>query len=213
VLALEQLGVAPHLLAQLEEMAGDQFDDLAGTVASADAVDATDYAAPAIAQSLASAAAWLPWDLVGTRVLAWAQSPEPVLRRCALSALALQRLPAGDALARWLQDPHPMVRARALRAVGELGRTDLAGELGVVLHGAAEADVWACRSAAALSQCLLGQAHGHAEPIFRFTQQGHESPGHQDLQLVAAWAQTVIPPFLAVAKSGAKRPMPIVALG
>lgn len=136
------------LLAMLEENVCDQFEGDAGS------------GVPPMAQGLASAAAWLPWDVVSTPVLAWSRSPEPVLRRCALSALALHRLPAEDALAQWLHDPHPLVRARALQAVGELGRTDLTSELVAALDAHADVDLWGCRTAAAESLCLLGQPLG-----------------------------------------------------
>ena len=83
-------GSSRHPLAVLEEMACDQFDDAAG------------LEMPPMARGLASAAGWLPWDVVGTPVLAWARSPESLLRRCALSALALQRLPAEtEPMKRW----------------------------------------------------------------------------------------------------------------
>jgi uncharacterized protein (TIGR02270 family) len=140
-------------LGQLQDLACDQFDD------SDDAGDLD------IARGLSSAAAWLPWESVQAVVFDWARSSEPVLRRCAISACALQRLPAGDALAHWVTDKHGLVRARALRAVGELGRADLAGALIAevnVEQGASGRDLWNCRYWAAWSLCMLGRSEGIA---------------------------------------------------
>jgi uncharacterized protein (TIGR02270 family) len=163
VLALEDAFARNHkkppfskYLGQLQDLACDQFDD------SDDAGDLD------IARGLSSAAAWLPWESVQAVVFDWARSSEPVLRRCAMSACALQRLPAGDALAHWLQDTHGLVRARALRAVGELGRSDLVPVLIEQLQDAggqtsAKApDYWNCRYWAAWSLCLLGRSEGIA---------------------------------------------------
>jgi uncharacterized protein (TIGR02270 family) len=83
----------------------------------------------------------------------WALSSQPLLRRMAIAACALHRIPAGAALAQWLDDPDPLVRTRALRAVGELARADLAGALLEVLKrdGASEAE----QIEAAWSLCLV----------------------------------------------------------
>ncbi len=138
-------------LGQLQDLACDQFDD------SDDAGDLD------IARGLSSAAAWLPWEQVQAVVFDWARSTEPVLRRCAMSACALQRLPAGDALAHWVTDPHGLVRARALRAVGELGRADLANVLIAQVNADQDAggrDLWNCRYWAAWSLCMLGRTEG-----------------------------------------------------
>jgi len=190
VLALEDAGAAQPTaddtsgasvrpLALLEEVACDQFDDAAGSDV------------PPMALGLASAAGWLPWDVVRTPVLAWARSTEALLRRCALSALALQRLPADGALARWLNDTHPMVRARALQAVGELGQTDLAGDLVSALEAPADNDPWGCRAAAATSLCLLGRAHGRSDVAAGIAAAWAGSPAPQAAtQFLAAWAQT-----------------------
>lgn len=88
------------------------------------------------ARGLTSAAAWLPWSQVARTAQRWALSTQPLLRRVAIATCALQRIPAGAALAQWLDDPDPLVRTRALRAVGELARADLAGALLEVLKRA-----------------------------------------------------------------------------
>jgi hypothetical protein len=127
---------------------------------------------------------------VAPTVLAWAGSPEPLLRRCALSALALHRLPANDALARWLADPHPRVRERALRAAGELGRADLAPALVSVLDAPGSDDDAGCRTAAVASLCLLGHARGVEEGA---------APGASALDLPGAFHTSVLPAWAQVA--------------
>lgn len=110
VLAFEASPTSNRNLSELEDLACDQFDQ------------APHAGAPALAHSLASAAAWLPWSACQGTITRWAASAEPVLRHCALATLAFHRVPAASALSAWMQDPHPLVRARALRAAGELGQ-------------------------------------------------------------------------------------------
>jgi uncharacterized protein (TIGR02270 family) len=130
---------APPMLQELEELALVQHEQ-----------DANERL---VAQGLTSAAAWLRWEQVAGTVQRWALSSQPLLRRAAIAACALQRIPAGAALAQWLDDPEPLVRTRALRAVGELARADLAGALLEVLKrdGASEAE----QIEAAWSLCLV----------------------------------------------------------
>ena len=192
VLALEGSGSLPLL----EEMACDQFDDAAGSIVTP------------MGRGLASAAAWLPWDTVAPTVLAWAGSPEPLLRRCALSALALHRLPAEGALARWLGDPHPRVRERALRAAGELGRADLAPALVSVLDTPGSDDDAGCRTAAVASLCLLGHARGveaGAAPGASARTGALDMPGALHASVLPAWAQVAPPELLSQAIESALR--------
>lgn len=179
VLAIEDAGASGPLLGALEEMACDQFDDLRGV------------AVPPMARGLASAAAWLPWEAASPAVLAWARSLEPVLRRAAVSALALHRLQHSEALGQWLQDPHSMVRARALRAAGELGRQDLAPALvaELVAHPSfvtTAGDPFDCRTAAAEALCLLNHGRGIDEVGAGLS---HLETRPLPLGLLAAWAQ------------------------
>jgi hypothetical protein len=153
---------ANSLLLQLEAAASAQFNKTATL---------TNAGERSIAQGLTSAAVWLPWATVQGTVYAWARSPDPVLRRCAVAACALHRIAAGHALQAWLLDPHPLVRARALKAVGELGQTTLAPQLLEVLQETAgdrhAPDPHHCRYWAAWSLCLLGRSEG-IEPLANF---------------------------------------------
>jgi uncharacterized protein (TIGR02270 family) len=147
-----------------------------------------------VARGLTSAAAWLPWEQVMPAVYRWAHEDRLALRRCALATCALQRIPAGEALALWLQDPAPLMQARALRAVGELGRDDLSAAVMEALHAAPEESAVAEEAAAAL--CLLGDpdtpaAEAGIAALARW-------PGRQPLlrdRTLAAWAQAAPPPL------------------
>jgi uncharacterized protein (TIGR02270 family) len=197
VLALEEAHALNHTkppfspnLGLLQDLACDQFDDSDG----AGELD--------IARGLASAAAWLPWGTVKSIVFAWAQSEKPVLRRCALAACALQRLPAGDALVQWVHDPHALVRARALQAVGELGRDDLAPVLIEQLNTSAAhqqnrdvPDYWQAPYWAAWSLCLLGRSEGIASLSAWVTKQ----PGTRlSIDALAVLAQVMDPVQMSV---------------
>ena len=85
-----------------------------------------------------------------------AGSPHPAHRRVALAVYALQRRAPGALLTQSLADADPSLRARALRAIGELGRQDLADPLTEALR---DADA-GCRAAAAgsLLCCWEGRA-------------------------------------------------------
>jgi hypothetical protein len=153
VIALEVAAQDVSLLSKIEELACDQYDDSQGQDLD-------------VARGLASAAAWLPWPVVQSTVLRWAQSQEPVLKRCSMSACALQRLPDSTALGAWLDDPNAIVRERALKAVGELGRGDLQAALIARLSVPNDAAHAANQSTsqeqfwAAWSLCMLGRTEG-----------------------------------------------------
>jgi len=153
VIALEAAAQDASLLSKVEELACDQYDDSQGQDLD-------------VARGLASAAAWLPWPVVQGAVMRWAQSKEPVLKRCSMSACALQRLPDSTSLGAWLDDPHAIVRERALKAVGELGRGDLQATL--IAHLAMPNDAVLAANEppsqeqfwAAWSLCMLGRTEG-----------------------------------------------------
>lgn len=186
VLALELVAFRGRTAAlfTLEELVCDQFD---GTLGVAD---------PSLARGLASAAAWLAWPTIERMVQRWSHSHEPALRRCALAACALHQVPAGAALSAWLNDPHPQVRARALRAVGELGRADLAAQLldrldAETAHapGSRQSRTWA-----AWSLCLLGHAeHWPAGPDATCEDAGSSAA----VALLAAWSVAAPPEHVA----------------
>lgn len=109
------------------------------------------------ARGLASAAAWLPWPQVRTVVSRWSGAAEPLLRRCAVAAAALQRLHGDEPLLRWFGDASPLVAARAMRAAGEVGTAALIAPLIEAVSPAAATEV---RLWAGWSLCLLGRSEG-----------------------------------------------------
>lgn len=112
---------------------------------------------PLLARATASALGWSDEATLRGISLDWLTNAQsPALRRVGLAAYAIRRLDPGAALAGALHDPAPGLRARALRAVGQLGRSDL---LGVVVEGLGDDD-GECRFAAAWSATLLGSAGG-----------------------------------------------------
>jgi hypothetical protein len=179
VIALEAAAQDASLLSKAEELACDQYDDSQGQDLD-------------VARGLASAAAWLPWPVVQASVLRWAQSNEPVLKRCAVSACALQRLPDSAALGAWLDDPHAIVRERALKAVGELGRGDLQAALiarlamlndaaPVADHPPSQEQFWA-----AWSLCMLGRTEG-VDTLVAWV----DNPKNQDKSLASRRMQAI----------------------
>lgn len=179
VLALEaaHAGYNRPYLDLLQDAACDQFEEAQGQHEHE------------IARGLASAAAWLPWPVVEHSVLAWASSHEPVLRRCALSASVLQRLPPGDSLHHWAEDSSALVRVRALRAVGEVGDAKLAPLLTAAVRAPQDlADPFYCRAWAAWSLCLLGRREG-CEPLITWHAQRTEKA--QPFDAWAALAQVM----------------------
>lgn len=79
-----------------------------------------------------------------------------ILRFMGIAACAAHRRDPGPLLGYALSDPDPLLRARAYRAAGELGRTDLTGELTRAANDPDEA----CRFWSAWSATLLGAPEG-----------------------------------------------------
>ena len=81
------------------------------------------------------------------------------LLRVGIAASAIHRRDPGEPLLAALSNPDPLLKARALRAVGQLGRTDLLPLLQKNLT--AEDNKW--RFAAAWSATLCGDDYGTAQ--------------------------------------------------
>lgn len=104
-------------------------------------------------RGLVSALGWLDYETVAYRIGQLLAASEPVLRRVGVAAAAIHRHDPGAALTETLMNSDPTVRSRALRAVGELGRTDLLPALRKQFSG----DDPSCRLWAAWSAALLGE--------------------------------------------------------
>jgi uncharacterized protein (TIGR02270 family) len=107
----------------------------------------------AAARAVTSALAWAPFHiarpLLGPLLSARAPATH---RRIGIAASAAHREDPGEPLAYAILDDEPRLRARGLRAAGELGRADLAGELRAELgrDGNDDTRFWSAWSAALL---------------------------------------------------------------
>ena len=111
-------------------------------------------------RAIASALGWHSLDIAQPFIGSLANDSDAHKRRLGIAAAAIQRYDLGDVLGRALADEDRRVRARALRAIGELGRTDL-------VAAACEqvtSDDGACRAAAAWSVGRLDARDGPLEP-------------------------------------------------
>ena len=125
-------------------------------------------------RGVVSALGWVDWEVAKPAVAGLIAAPEPRLRRIAIAACAIARQTPGAHLAKALADADPALRARACRAVGELARKDLLGEMAPLLADKDEN----CRFWAAWSASLLGDPRGFA-PLWKFVGRGgpHRSAG------------------------------------
>jgi uncharacterized protein (TIGR02270 family) len=114
-------------------------------------------------RGVVSALGWVDWEAAKPAVAGLVASPEARLRRIAIAACAIARNNPGIHLAHALGHADPALRARACRAVGELARRDLLGEMAPLLADEDEN----CRFWAAWSASLLGDARGFA-PLWKF---------------------------------------------
>jgi uncharacterized protein (TIGR02270 family) len=80
-------------------------------------------------RALISALGWLDYRSVSPWIEKLLQAKTPVHRSVGIAACAIHRVDPGAMLTAALSDPDPMVRARSVRAVGELKRADLLGEV------------------------------------------------------------------------------------
>lgn len=110
---------------------------------------------PALARAIVSALGWVSFDKVrGILPGLLSHRVGPELHRIGIAGCAVHRQDPGAALGYAVMSSDPRLKARALRAVGELGRGDLLGEV----RGALGSEDEACRFAAAWSAALLGDA-------------------------------------------------------
>jgi len=104
---------------------------------------------PAITKGLVSAMGWVEPERAAPMIAQLTKSPVPELRLVGIAAAAVHRIDPGPPLRDALQDPYVPLRCRALRAVGELGRTDLLPTLKTSLEDSDEdTRFWAAWSSA-----------------------------------------------------------------
>lgn len=103
-----------------------------------------------LASGLVSALGWLTHDVAAEHINNLLRSEVPLLRRVGIAAAAVSRHDPGASLTSALSDAE-IVRSRALRAIGELGRTDLLSAcVGHLTDENADCRFWAAWSAARL---------------------------------------------------------------
>jgi uncharacterized protein (TIGR02270 family) len=124
--------------------------------------------APELARALAAAFGWLPWHIVERHAESLIRADEPLIRRAAVGAFAVQRQDPAEKLRYLLADSEAVVRARAFRAVGELARKDLDVD---ARRGLVDSDE-DCRLWAAISLTLLGDTNA-IENVRAVVEAGH----------------------------------------
>ena len=131
------------------------------TVLAAERGDAASFAAalalaeasPVAARGVVAGLAWVPFETArGVLAPLLAPSASRIHRRLGIAACAAHRQDPGEALTYALFDEDAALKARALRAVGELGRVDLASPVRaeLALAGGEPRRFWAAWSAALL---------------------------------------------------------------
>jgi uncharacterized protein (TIGR02270 family) len=110
-----------------------------------------------------SALGWVDWEIAKPAVGGLIAADDPRRRRIAIAACAITRTDPGVHLSAALSHADAALRARACRAVGELARKDLLGEMAPLLT-AEDNDI---RFWAAWSASLLGDPRGFA-PLWKF---------------------------------------------
>ncbi|GJL49600.1 MAG: hypothetical protein NPIRA01_08270 [Nitrospirales bacterium] len=103
-------------------------------------------------RGVVSALGWLPFEQASALIEKLLSDESPVLKRIGLAASSIHRQDPDEILKTALTHENLTLRARALKAVGELGRTDLLNDVRVHCHSE---DVL-CRLAAAWSSARLG---------------------------------------------------------
>jgi uncharacterized protein (TIGR02270 family) len=116
---------------------------------------------PKTLDGLVSALGWLPLERARPYIQTSLHSEKPLHQQLGIAGAAIQRWHPGEALARLLRSENSGVRTRALRAVGELGDSNLARSVESALVDVDEE----CRFAAAWSGALLGISA--AVPVLR----------------------------------------------
>jgi uncharacterized protein (TIGR02270 family) len=161
-LALQQLkhpGGGEYFTAMLLALESGRKEKIAAVLEQAKGDDAP--------RGIVSALAWIDWEIARPVVGGLIAAEDPLRRRIAIAACAATRTDPGRHLALALAQPDLALRARACRAVGELARKDLLGEMAPLIV-AKEDDL---RFWAAWSASLLGDPRGFA-PLWKFIGSG-----------------------------------------
>ena len=116
---------------------------------------------PELSTGLISALGWIAYEQVSPHIDQLLRSASPIIQRVGLAAKAVHRKDPGAALQAMVASSDTLLLARALKAVGELGRRNLAS----VVSSSLNADDPTLRWWAAWSGALLGD--GVAIPVLQ----------------------------------------------
>ena len=119
---------------------------------------------PSTVRGLVSALGWVSPESLRGIVKELLASPHPLRRRVGIAACAVHRVDPKDALRQAIGDEDEALQSRALRAVGELGRRDLAGRLQATFQAKEDS----CRFWAAWASVLTGNRMGALELLSFF---------------------------------------------
>lgn len=123
---------------------------------------------PELSAGLISALGWIPFDQATSQAQRLLRPESPVQRMVGLAAYAVHRQDPGPALKDALSSTTPALKTRALKAVGELGKTNL---IPVIKAGLTAEDL-TCRYWAGWSGVLLGESA--AIPVLQWlAESGH----------------------------------------
>ena len=106
----------------------------------------------AAARGVVSAFGWASPNVLRGTVKELLASSDPFKRLIGIAACAVHRVDPGSALAQAIADSDDRLKRRGLRAVGELGRSDLAP----LVEAECQSEDVACRFSAAWSSVLTG---------------------------------------------------------
>ena len=109
---------------------------------------------PALSTGLISALGWIAYEQVSSHIDRFLNSESPTIQRVGLAAKAVHRKDPGFVLQTMLGSSDALLHARALKAVGELGRKNLAS----LVRSSLNAEDPSLRWWAAWSGALLGDA-------------------------------------------------------
>ena len=116
---------------------------------------------PALSNGLISALGWIAYEQVSLHIERLLRSESPIIQRVGLAATAVHRKDPGSILQTMLASSDAPLHARALKAVGELGRKNLAS----LVSSSLRVEDPSLRWWAAWSGALLGD--GVAIPVLQ----------------------------------------------
>ena len=103
------------------------------------------------ARGLISALGWLPYPQVEKQIGVLLSAGTPAVRRVGIAAMAVHRQHSSQTLLGGVEDADPALKARALKAVGELGNTQVLPSV----RGQLSSDDAGCRYSAAWTSALM----------------------------------------------------------